>query len=67
MKSSPVEFGGSGAGVVGGRTEAEHDDAEIVEEVPPHEAEEKTPQQRDGEPMIESLRVAGGDPASRGD
>ena len=47
MKSPPVEFGGPAAGVVRGRTEAEHDDAEIVEEVPPHEAEEKPPQQRD--------------------
>jgi hypothetical protein len=36
-----VEFGRPAAGVVGGWTEAEHDDAEIVEEMPPHEEKPK--------------------------
>jgi hypothetical protein len=62
-----VEFGRPAAGVVGGRTEAEHDDAEVVEEMPPQEAEKKPPQQRDGETVIEGLDITGGDPATRSD
>jgi len=62
-----VKFGRPSAGVVGGRTEAENDDTEVVEEMSPQEAEKKTPQQRDGETVIKGLDITGGDPATRSD
>jgi len=67
VESPPVKFGGPTAGVVGGRAETENDDAEIVEKMAPHEAEQETPQQRYGETVIESFDITGGDPAARGD
>ena len=44
VENPPVEFGRPAAGVVGGRTETENDDAEIVEKMTPQEAEQEPPQ-----------------------
>ena len=60
MEGPTVELGGPATGVIRSRAETKNDHTIIVQDVMPKEAEEETPEESEGEPMVKRFDIASG-------
>jgi len=67
VEGPTVELSGPATGVIRSRAETENDHTERVQDVISKDTEKETPEESEGEPVIERFDIASGNPAPGGD